>query len=290
MRLVARKTASTIVHGKTAHDAGWLGGRPTARQERARVRAVRRLCVLSIAVAISGCTCGKKEPAPTDAGAPAASASAAPTFELELKRTTLIAFGNSTPLPVAEDFQEEVPALRPPLERAAAQKPNAPLRMRVARDVPYGQLTRLMQAALGFRVPSWDLWVEDTSGTLQSVHVLPPGPTPRGNCWARAWVGPDARVQLGIDVGADAGAMHGVLVQPKDGVVNGALATEVLRRMDAHCKEGQVRLYSQAPARVGPVFDLARAIAAASPAPHLAEQLFAVPSIGPLDSADELAK
>lgn len=257
------------------------------------MRVVRRLLALALVVAVSGCTCGRKDAGPTAAPAPSASSSAPapPSFDLELHRTALTAFGNTTPLPVSEEFQEEVPALRPPLERATAQKPNAPLRLRVHRDVPYGQLTRLMQTALAFRVTGWELLVEDASGALQSVHVLPPGPMPRGNCWARAWVGPDVRVQLGIDVDADAKAgLHGVLVPPKDGNVNAVTAADVLRRMDARCKEGQLRLYSQPTARVGPVFDLARGLDLATPAPHVAEHLFAVPSIGALDAADELVK
>lgn len=256
---------------------------------------MRRLCLLSLSVAISGCTCGKQAPsstgpAPSASVAPSASAEA-PKFDLELQRNALIAFGNSTPLPVSEEFQEPVAALDPPLERASKQQPNAPLRMRVARDVPVGQLTRMMQVALAYRVPAWDLFFEGPHGGLQSVHVLPPGPTPRGNCWARAWVGPDARVQTGIDVAGEVGAgMHGVLVNAKDGLVNGTLVVDVVRRMDARCKEGQLRLYSQPTARVGSLFDAAHAVATANPAVHLAELLVAVPSVGALDTPDELLK
>lgn len=243
---------------------------------------------LSLAIAVSGCTCPKEQAATIDADpAPVAAADAA-SFELDLHRTALVAFGNSTPLPVSVEFQEEIPEVRPALERATAQRPNAPLRMRVARDVPYGQLTRLMQAALAYRVMSWELHVEDASRALQTITVLPPGPMPR-TCWARAWVGPDGRVQLGVDVLNDAMAgMLGVLVVAKDGRPQESKAVDVLRRMDAQCPKGQTRVYSQPTARVGPVFDLARAIVTATPAPHVSEVLLQVPSIGPLDSPTEL--
>ncbi|MBI2389015.1 MAG: hypothetical protein HYV09_05295 [Deltaproteobacteria bacterium] len=249
---------------------------------------------MALAIAASGCTCRKEQPVTVDVPPPSDATPLPPatrTFELDLHRTALIAFGNSTPLPVSAEFQEEVPEVRPALERASAERPNAPLRMRVARDVPYGQLTRLMQAALGYRVMSWELHIEDASRTLQTVTVLPPGPTPRGSCWARAWVGPDERVQLGVDVLADAMAgMLGVLVVPKDGRLQANPVLDVLRRMDDRCATGQTRLYSQATARVGPVLDLARAIATATPPPHLRELLLQVPSIGPLDSPTELVK
>lgn len=252
----------------------------------------RILAFASLVLLSSGCTCGSKTQPAQDAAPPTTTAAdAGPTFDLELQRNALLAFGNTTPLPVSEEFNEEVPALHPPLERAAKQRPNAELKMKVAREVPYGQLTRLMQTALAFRVPSWELWVEAPTGGLRSVHVLPPGPLPRGNCWARGWVGPDGRVQLGIDIDADAKAgMHGVLVSAKDGQVNGAETAKVLARMDARCEKGQIRLYSQATARVGPVVDLAHALASQSPPPHLAEQLLAVPSVGALDQVDELVK
>jgi hypothetical protein len=255
------------------------------------IRGVLRLLLLASSVAVSGCTCGRAAPVALDA-APAVPASAVepPKFDLDLQRTALIAFGNTTPLPVSEEFTEEVPALRPPLERASQQRPNAPLRLRVARDVPYGQLTRMMQSALAFRVVAWEVFFEH-GGQLQRVQLLAPGPIPRGNCWARAWVGPDARVQLGVDVEGKPGeGMRGVLVLAKDGEPNGALAATVLRRMDARCKDGQVRLYSQATARSGPTLALARALATATPAVHLAELVLAVPSIGAQDTPDELAK
>ena len=65
---------------------------------------------------------------------------------------------------------------------------------------------------------------------------------------------------------------------------------ENFRRYAAACKAGEVRLYSQPTARAGPVLDLARAFSTASPPPHLLDVLLAVPSIGHLDSVNELAK
>ena len=243
---------------------------------------------LAAVVTIAGCTCRRDAPVVV---APVDTAVDELAHDLTLQRNVLIAFGNATPLPLSDEMTEEVPALRPPLERAATQHPNAPLAMRVARDVPYAQLTRLMQAALAFRVVNWELQSEDASGTVHKVLVRGPGPTPRGTCWARAWVGPDARVLVGLDLGGDsATGMTGVLVNPRDERVQGDKVVDVLRRVDARCKSGEVRLYSQPTARAGPVLDLARAFSTASPPPHLVDVLLAVPSIGHLDSVNELAK
>ena len=212
--------------------------------------------------------------------------------ELELQRTALIAFGNTIPLPVSEEFGEDVPQVQPALDRATAQRPNLPLRIRVARDVPYAQLTRLMQAALANRVLQWELQIADITGTIRIVAIKAPSPTPRGECWARAWVGPDARVVVGLDLGSDAAAngMTGVLVQPKDERVQGNLVVDAVRRVDEHCAKGQLRIYSQASARVGPAFDLAHAFSTAPLPPKVNDLVFAVPSVGPLDSPLEIMK
>lgn len=249
---------------------------------------------LVILFAFAGCTCRREaRPEATKTDPVVAKDVAVEEVDLTLQRTALIAFGNATPLPVSEEFNEEVPQLRPPLERAAGARPNQPLRMRVARDVPYGQLTRLMQAALAFRVVQWELHTlptDDANGVIRKVNARAPGPTPRGNCWARAWVGPDARVVIGLDLGGDsATGMTGVLVNPRDGNVVADSVMNVLRRIDARCKSGETRLYSQPTARSGPLLDLATAFSTASP-PHLAEIVFSVPSIGHLDNVDELAK
>ena len=99
--------------------------------------------LLTLVVALSGCTCRREQPSPVSTPDTAPSDLA---HDLELQRIALLAFGNSIPLPVSEEFNEEVPQVRPALERAAAARPNQPLRLRVARDVPFGQVTRLMQA------------------------------------------------------------------------------------------------------------------------------------------------
>lgn len=244
--------------------------------------------IVAVALSVAGCTCRSESTSPRDAGA---SATPAASHDLALQRATLVAFGNSTPLPLSEEFTEEVPGLRPPLERAAASRGAQPLRVLVARDVPYGQLTRLMQAALQFRVVSWELQSEDALGAIHTVFAHPPSPTPRGSCWARAWVGPDARVLIGLDLGGDsASGMTGVLVNPRDDRPRGDQVVSVVRRLDARCKAGDVRLYSQPTARSGPVLDLARAFSTASPAAHLSKLTLAVPSIGHLDNVDELVK
>lgn len=250
---------------------------------------------LVVAVSSTGCRCNGPSPSgdPTPAPAPSTSGTAGsfPEHDLHLLRTAIVAYGNTTPLPVSEEFSEPVEALRPPLERATSMRPNAPLRLRVARDVNYGQLTRLMQAALAYRVIEWDVIAEDASGKPRVVRVKGPGPLPRGNCFARAWVGPDARVQLGIDPQAVDGSpvgMTGVIVNPKQGAVVVDKVVDVVRRLDARCATGQVRLYSQPTARFGPVFDLAVGLDDASPRPHLSELMLAVPSLGPLDSPSEV--
>ncbi len=260
---------------------------------------MRNLAIaLVLAATLAGCRCngGRSEPEGPSSTAPSGSASgsadgAFPEHDLHLLRTAVVAYGNTTPLPVSEEFSEDVPALRPPLERATSMRPNAPLRLRVARDVNYGQLTRLMQAALAFRVIDWDLITEDATGKPRVARVKGPGPLPRGNCFARAWVGPDARVQIGIDpqeVGGSPVGMKGIVVHAHHGAVAAQKVVDVVRRVDARCPAGQVRLYSQPTARFGPVFDLALGLLDANPRPHLSELTLAVPSIGPLDSPSEV--
>ncbi len=248
--------------------------------------------MIFLVTAISGCTCRHEQATST----PDAAADTTPTNELvhdlELRRTALIAFGNTTPLPVSEDFTEDVPQVRPALDRAAAQRPNQPLRIRVTRDVPFAQLTRLMQAALANRVLQWELQIEDITGTVRVVSVKAPSPTPRGECWARAWVGPDARVVIGVDLAADAtpNGMTGILVSPKEDRVQGQLVLDAVRRADARCEKGQLRIYSQPSARVGLAFDVAYAFSTAPTKPKINDLVFAVPSVGPLDSVVEVVK
>jgi hypothetical protein len=217
---------------------------------------------------------------------PSASASTAPTFDLFLQRSALIAFGNATPLPVSQEFDEEILAVRPALERAAKAHPDGPLPMRVARDVPYGQLTRITQAAIAYRVTRWELFSEDATGTLRSFAVSAPGALPAGRCFARMWVAGDAVVHVGFDAGGDAAALTGVVVRPRDGKVQATKALDVVRRLDSACTEGQLRLYTQPTAPFGALFDLG--VAAAAAPPKVGNAMLGVPSIGPLDTPVEI--
>ncbi|MGZ3420871.1 MAG: hypothetical protein ACXVEE_23545 [Polyangiales bacterium] len=236
-----------------------------------------------LVLALSGCTCGRKQETPP---APTPAASAAPTFDLALHHAALVAYGNSTPLPVSAEFGEEIPAVRPALERAAKAHPNAPLPMRVSRDVPFGQLTRIAQAAIVYRVTSWQLFAEDASGTLRSVVISAPGALPSGRCFARIWVSADNAMHVGLDPGGDSASMIGVVVRPKDGALQPGKALDVVRRLDSACTEGQLRVYTQPTASFGSVFDLALAAAAAPP--KVGGLMLGVPSIGPLDSPVEV--
>jgi len=251
------------------------------------------LVLLSSCVSASGCTC-KRSPRADDAGV--AASPDAPTdgsnttwreTDMQLTRTALVAFGNTTPLPVSQEFIEEVPALDPPLTRVAGVRAGKPVRVRVERDVPYGQLTRMMQAGIGARIAMWEVVSTTWTGEVTSVELPPPGPIPRGDCWTRAWIGPDRRVQIYLD-------MKGVIVNAKDGRpdFDGFLTT--LRRLDAKCAAGNpgnlVRLYTQPSAVFGPVFDLARAIVTATPKPNVSIVQFQVPSLAALDSPEEVFK
>jgi hypothetical protein len=245
-----------------------------------------RLAGFVVVLAMSGCRCDRSTDAPAS---PAPSASAAtPSFDLVLHRAALMAFGSSVPLPLSQNFEEEVPEVRPALERSAKAHPNAPLPLRIARDVPYGQLTRLMQAALAYRVTSWQLFSEDAGATMRSFVVDAPGALPSGRCFARLWVASDAVVHVGIDPGNEGGTMSGVVVRPRDGAVQSAKALDVVRRLDSACKGGQLRLYTQPTAPFGPVFDLG--VAAAAAPPKVGGLMLGVPSIGPLDTPVEVVK
>jgi hypothetical protein len=244
-----------------------------------------RLAGVLVVLALSGCRCDRNTDAPA-APLPSASTSAAPTFDLVLHRAALMAFGSSIPLPLSQNFDEEVPDVRPALERSAKAHPNEPLPLRVARDVPYGQLTRLVQAAIAYRVTSWALFSEDSNATMRSFVVSAPGALPSGRCFARLWVAGDAVVHVGIDPGNEGGTMSGVVVRPRDGAVQAQKALDVVRRLDSSCKEGQLRLYTQPTASFGPIFDLG--IAAAAAPPRVGNLMLGVPSLGPLDTPVEI--
>ncbi len=252
--------------------------------------------------AMHGCTCRRDQRLPDagvdnrlgDAASDAPPDAAIVRADLHLRRTAFFAYGSSTPLPISHEFLETVPELEAPLSRAAKLRTNidTPTRLLVDRDVNYGQLTRLLQAAIGHHIFRWEIQAVDAGGTLRMVRALPPAGFPLGNCFATAWVGPDQRVHMGIDtkpVDASAG-MQGVIVLPREGRVAFANVLSVVRRLDATCKEGHFRLLSQPSATFGPVFDLAVAMETATDKPKVSQIQFTVPSLGPLDSPGETIK
>ena len=261
-------------------------------------RSLVQLLVIAALPCVIGCRCNRSES--TTSNAPAASTSASPAdadveVELHLVRRALVAFGQTTPLPISAELNEEVPELRPPLERAAAARAGKPIRMRVERDVPFGQVTRLMQAAIAFRVGLWEISTPGTDGTLRSIEVKTPGPLPRGSCFATAWVGPDDKVQVGLDKsmtapGDAATEMVGTIVWPIAGQVGIANIVSVVHRLDARCTEGSFRVYASPTGQFGPAFDVARGMADANPKPHVSTLQLAVPSLGPMDSPGEVLK
>lgn len=242
---------------------------------------------LVVALAVSGCRCDRNTDAPA-LPAPSSKAASANTFDLVLHRDALMAFGSSVPLPLSQNLDEEVPEVRPALERAAKAHPNGTLPLRIAREVPYGQLTRLMQAAIAYRVTRWELFAEDRNGALRSFVADAPGALRSDRCFARLWVAGDAVVHVGIDQGNEGGTMSGVVVRPRDGAVQATKAVDVVRRLDSACTEGQLRLYTQPTARFGGVFDLGLAAAAAPP--KVSSLMMGVPSIGPLDTPVEIVQ
>lgn len=275
--------------------------RAVTAPSRAARRAARSFAVLlavPMGLALAGCTCRKEEPLATSpAASTSASASAsAPVLkaDVHLFRTSLVVFGSSTPLPISADFTEAVVELGPALQRAAKVRPNAddPVRMRVERDVNYGQLTRVLQAAIGQRIFRWEIVGLDEGGNPRMVKALPPAGYPAGNCFVTAWLGPDQRVQVGIDTAPlDASTgMKGVLVPPRDGRMVPDLVHGVVRRLDSQCKDGHLRLLTQPTAAFGRLFDLALSFEDAKDKPKVSTLQFVVPSVGPLDSPVEVLK
>ncbi|MEO7093055.1 MAG: hypothetical protein ABI175_07390 [Polyangiales bacterium] len=262
-----------------------------------------RLAVMIAAIALlpcafstgMGCRCNRQEAAQDTAASSTDARAVEVEVELHLLRQAVVAFGNTTPLPVSPEFSEEVPELRPPLERAAASRPGQPIRMRVERDVPFGQVTRLMQAGIGHRIGVWQVWTRDAAGTLRSIEVKTPGPLPRGSCYATAWVGPDDKVQVGLDKAmtgpGDAEAeMVGTIIWPVAGKVGVDNIVTVVRRLDARCAEGPFRVYASPTGTFGPAFDVARGVGEASPKPHVSTLQLAVPSLGPMDTPGEVLR
>ena len=246
------------------------------------------LGALCLAPSIVGCTCsesgssgGRASTSASSSASVNASDAAIEQVDLFLHHHALFAFGNTTPLPIANDFQDAVPELEPSLSRAAQARALLPVRIRIDRDVPYGQVTRLMQAGYAYRITTYHVVTERRDGTLATVDLKAPSPLPRGDCWATAWCSPDGRVQVGLDA-------KGVIVSPKDGEVNAKSVASVLRRFDERCKDGPTRIYAQPSGAWERPFDLALGLAAEQPAPHLSTLQLQVPSIGPMDSPQEV--
>ena len=224
-----------------------------------------------------------------------ADAPGAIAWDLHLMHHALDAFGNTTPLPVSPEFDQPVPEVMPALEKAAGLRGVEPVRLRIERDVPYGQITRLMQAGIGARIARWQVISLGYDGATHAAIVRTPGGLPQGQCWMRAWVGPDDRVLIGgygeKEGIADAGSnVLGTLVLPAVDHVDWEKVTQVVRRLDAGCTSGQLRVYAQPAGSWGGVFDLVVGFDDAQPPPHIREVLLQVPSLGPMDSTFEVIK
>jgi hypothetical protein len=63
-----------------------------------------------------------------------------------------------------------------------------------------------------------------------------------------------------------------------------------VRRLDAACPAGQLRVYAQPAGAWAGVFDLMIGFHDANPPPHLRELMMQVPSLGPIDSTYEVIK
>ncbi len=210
-----------------------------------------------------------------------AASAEAPRFDLELRRSAFVAYGATTPLSLAGDLQEPVPQLTAPMQKLARNLRGASARMRVARDVPYGQLWRVISAGVEAGVGAWELSTPGVGAPEASVHVSPGLGLGAATCFATAWIGPDASVTVGLEA-------KGVLVRAHERrpPVDGVLA--VVRRLDDHCAEGELRFNSQPSAAWGPVFDVARGVDAATPPPKVHALRLAVGHVAPVDQALEV--
>lgn len=217
-------------------------------------------------------------------------------WELHLQHHALEGFGNTTPLPLSQEFEVPIPEVMPALEHAASLRKNEPIRLRVERDVPYGQVTRLMQAGIGARIARWEVMSFGLDGAMHSVVVKTPGALPAGTCWMRAWIGPDARVLVGgyakTEGVADAGNdMIGTLVWADFDHVSWEKVATVVRRLDAACENGGIfRVYAQPSGTWAPAFDLLWGFSQTKPPPKVHELQLQVPSLGPLDSTADVIK
>jgi hypothetical protein len=243
------------------------------------------LCVASLAcveAVTSACHRRTADPAPAPAGAASASTSPEPArFDLELTRASFVAYGATTQLSLAGDIQEPAPALTAPMQKLARNLHGAPARMRVARDVPYGQLWRVISAGVAVGVGTWDLATPSTDAPEATVRIATGLGLGATTCFASVWIGPDASATVGLE-------SKGVLVKAHErrAPVDGVLA--VVRRLDDHCTEGELRFNSQPSAAWGPVFDVVRGVAAAPNPPKVRTVRLAVGHIAPVDQTLEV--
>src|SRR5262249_20302021 len=82
----------------------------------------------------------------------------------------------------------------------------------------------------------------------------------------------------------------GTLVLPAIDRVAWEKVNDVVRRLDAACPTGQLRVYAQPAGAWGGVFDLVLGFHDAHPPPHVREIMLQVPSLGPMDSTAEVIK
>ncbi len=240
---------------------------------------LRRASRIALAFALAASGCRRSAPS-RGAPAPATSASA-PRFDLELSRASFIAYGASTPLPLTGDLQAPVPELAAPMQKVARNLAGARARMRVARDVPYAQVWRVISAGAKAGVGAWSLTTPLEGGPDASVEVtvgLGLGPV---SCFASAWVGPDGSVTLGLEA-------KGILVKSRDrrAPIDRAIAT--VHRLDDHCADGELRLNTQPSAAWGPVFDLAHGLGVAADPPKVRTLRLGVGNVAPVDMVTEV--
>jgi hypothetical protein len=233
-------------------------------------------------VATLACACHRRTTNAAPAPSPSASASAEPArFDLELGPASFVAYGATTQLSLAGDLQESAPQLTAPMQKLARNLHGGPARMRVARNVPYGQLWRVISAGVSAGIGVWDLATPGVDGPEATVRIgagLGLGAT---TCFAAAWVGPDATVVVGLEA-------RGVLVKAHERRVPIDDVIAVVRRLDDHCAEGELRFNSQPSAAWGPVFDLVRGVGAAASPPKVRTVRLAVGHIASVDAPVEV--
>jgi hypothetical protein len=250
-------------------------------------RAVPVLAAATLAL----CAACSRKPKPTEqqpTSAPASpsaststSASAAPpTFDLTLRRDALVAFGSTTTLPLDADFPK-VAALEAPLQKVARNHPGAPGRMRVGRDVPYGQVWRVVSSGAEAGIGAWEIATPRENGGEATLHVGTGLGLGEVDCFATAWIGPDASISTGLEA-------KGVLVRAAARRPPIEPFLQVVRRLDAKCKQGELRLNSQMTAIWGPIFDVGLAVETATTPPNVRSLRLAAGHVAPVDKVLEV--